>query len=171
MQVAVRNAQAEALARQKWQEYHESRTLEEIDAMTGLEFEEFLARFLLRIGFSNVEMTAVNDQGGDLLCESSDGDRVVIQAKRWTAKVGNSVVQEVLGAMLHYACNRGIVITNSRFTQAAVDLARKDARIALYDREWLDQRLREQSPSRVPEFDWDEYKRVLVDSHLLKRRQ
>jgi hypothetical protein len=117
----------EADARAKWRQYHESKSMDEISEMDGKEFEEFLARLFLFMGFTDISLTPVNDQGGDLLCLSPSGIRIVVQAKRWKGSVGNDAVQELLGAMRHYKCAEGWVVTNSTFTQAAHELAGKDA--------------------------------------------
>ncbi len=125
--------------------------------MSGRDFERFLACLLARMGFSGVELTPTNDQGGDILCESPDGFRTVVQAKRWKAKVGNGAVQEVVGAMHYYSCKSGIIITNSTFTQAALDLAAKIPGASLRDCYWLKQQIEQYLPPNIPEFNWDEY--------------
>jgi hypothetical protein len=59
----------EAAARLKWKLYHESKTLDEISEMEGRQFEEFLQRLFLRMGYTGVSLTPTNDQGADLhLC-------------------------------------------------------------------------------------------------------
>jgi restriction endonuclease Mrr len=115
----------ESAARAEWRLYYELKTLDEVSRMTGREFEEFLARLFQRLGYSDITLTPSNDQGGDIICLSPIGARVVIQAKRWKGRVGNDAVQEVLGAMLYYDCPEGMVITNSTFTDAARELAEK----------------------------------------------
>jgi hypothetical protein len=159
-----RRKEAEELAaRAKWRLYHESKTMDEISRMSGTEFEEFLARLFSRMGYTDIGLTPANDQGGDLLCLSPTGIRLVIQAKRWSGPVGNSAVQELLGAMLHYDRNEGMVVTNSTFTVAACELAKKDPRITLHDGRWLEEQIKKFLPAEIPEFDWDEYNREVKD--------
>jgi len=79
--------------------------------------------------YRNVRLTpASGDQGADVIAESLDGKRTVIQAKKWQGSVGNSAIQEVLGAMLYYDANDAFVITTSFFTDSAKALAKKDVR-------------------------------------------
>jgi hypothetical protein len=133
-----RRKEAEALAaKERWLRCYASKTLDEIATMTGRQFEEFLACLFARMGYCRPMLTAVNDQGADILCLSPSGAKVAIQAKRWRGSVGNEAVQQLLGAMVYYECVEGIVVTNSQFTQAARALARKDPRITLCDRRWL----------------------------------
>lgn len=93
-------------------------------SLRGIPFESFLAQVFLELGF-DVELTkASGDQGADLIAEGS-GRRIAIQAKGWQDAVGNHAVQEVHAGMTYYGCSRCMVITNSTFTHAAVDLASK----------------------------------------------
>ncbi len=152
----------EAAARNAWRVYHESKTMDEIATMSGTEFERFLARLFSRMGYTDIRLTPANDQGGDILCVSPSGTSIVVQAKRWSGTVGNSAVQELLGAMVHYDRPEGIVVTNSTFTIAARELANK-ARLVLCDGTWLAEQINRFLPPQIPAFDWDEYNRVVKD--------
>jgi restriction endonuclease Mrr len=151
----------EAPARAKWKLYHESKTMEDVAGMTGPEFEAFLARLFSRMGYTDISTTATNDQGGDILCLSPRGVRIVVQAKRWKGTVGNSAVQELLGAMRFYSRTEGMVVTNSTFTDAARELANAGADITLCDARWLAEQIKRYLPPEVPAFSWDEYNRVV----------
>jgi hypothetical protein len=153
----------ESAARAKWRQYHESKTMADVSRMSGKEFKEFLARLFSRMGYTEVSLTPPNDQGGDLLCLSPSGSRIVIQAKRWTGSVGNSAVQELLGAMRHYGRAEGMVVTNSTFTDAARELAKKGSDIVLRDGRWLEEQIRKFFPPEIPEFNWEVYNRVVKD--------
>lgn len=63
------------------------------------------------------------DQGADLIVEKGN-NKIAIQAKFYSSTVGNSAVQEVVGAIKYYDANKGIVITNSTYTSSAIDLAK-----------------------------------------------
>jgi restriction endonuclease Mrr len=153
----------EIAARAKWAEFHESKTMVDVSMMTGLEFERFLKRLFTKMGYTNISLTPPNDQGGDLLCVSPGGTRIVVQAKRWRDSVGNGAVQELLGAMLLYDCVEGMVVTSSMFTAAAQELAGKDPRISLRDGRWLEKQIKEFLPCEIPEFNWEEYNQVVRD--------
>jgi restriction system protein len=107
-----------------------------IDDMEGHDFEEFCADLLRRNGFEEVEVTqGSGDQGVDILAQKDD-IRYAIQCKNYHAKLGNTPVQEIYAGKTYYHCHVGVVMTNSVFTQSAVDLA--DAtNIILWDREKL----------------------------------
>lgn len=133
--------------------------MDDIDKMSGLEFEKFLAKLFAKMGYTNITLTPATDQGGDLICEAPNGVRSVIQAKRWKSSVGNSSIQEVLGAMAIYECRMGMVVTNSNFTKKAIILAKK-TRILLHDRTWLAKQIKAFIPSEIPDFTWEEYKKI-----------
>lgn len=146
-----------------WKHYHASRTIDDVERMTGREFEEFLARLLVCMGYTQIRFTPATDQGGDLICTSPEGVRTVIQAKRWKGSVGNSAVQEVLGAMRHYCCKQGIVVTNSSFTSSAFQLVSRGNDVILRDRRWLEEAMNEFLPVSVPTFDRAKFELLLKD--------
>lgn len=84
--------------------------------------KQFLARAFLLLG-AKVETTRVTgDQAVDLVVEKGP-IRHAIQAKGYHNSVGNGAVQEAVAGMAHYSCNACAVITNSRFTTSAEELA------------------------------------------------
>jgi len=89
---------------------------------TGYEFEKYLKTIFEKMGYE-VEITKKsNDQGGDLIIEK-DGERTVVQAKFYSNPVGNKAVQEVVAAIPYYKADKGMIVTNSTFTDSAVALA------------------------------------------------
>ena len=113
------------------------RTLEEIDQMTGKEFELFTAAVLRGNGFIIEEMTKdTGDYGADIIVSFQD-TRIAIQCKRYKKPVGVKAVQEVISAMKHYDCEEAIVITNNYFTRQAEILAEDNEVVALLDRDKL----------------------------------
>ena len=106
-----------------------------VDAMSGREFEERLALLFESMGCEVVRTRATGDFGADLLLEREDG-RVVVQAKRYVAKVGIEAVQQVIGAIGYYDAAHALVVTNSTCTPAAAALAAAHG-VELVERERL----------------------------------
>jgi Restriction endonuclease len=104
-------------------QYERERLLQENwKAMRSDEWESFLARAFRLLG-GKVERTGKSgDQGVDLILEIGQR-RYAIQAKGYLDAVGNSAVQEAVAGVAHYRCNCSAVITNSRFTRGAAELA------------------------------------------------
>ena len=107
-----------------------------IDDMDGHDFEYFCADILKRNGFSNVEVTrGSGDYGIDILAEK-DGISYAIQCKRYNGNVGNKAVQEALSGKVYYDCDEAVVLTNSYFTNQAMETARRTD-VTLWDRDML----------------------------------
>ncbi|MCD5324201.1 MULTISPECIES: restriction endonuclease [Pontibacillus] len=99
-------------------------TMEAINEMNGLEFEEFLVSLLSKLGFRSSPTKNSGDQGVDILARKND--RVyAIQAKRYASSVGNKAVQEVVSGKEYYHADATWVITNNTFTPAALALAER----------------------------------------------
>lgn len=94
----------------------------DVDVMPGSAFEERLAGLFVELGYAVTRTRASGDFGADLLLER-DGERVVVQAKRYDGAVGIDAVQQVIGATRYYDAARAVVVTNSTCTSAAVALA------------------------------------------------
>ena len=110
-------------------------SIEEIDKMDGIEFELVLQTLFQKMGY-NVELTShTNDMGADLIL-SKYGERISVQAKNWSANVGNSAIQEVVTSLKVYKTQRGMVITSSDFTNQAKTLVHHN-HVELWNREKL----------------------------------
>ena len=80
------------------------------------------------------------DQGGDLIA-NKNGERILIQAKCYRDwSTGNMAVQQVVGAMKLYNCNKAKVVTTSYFTKEAISLAKANG-TELISREQLQELL------------------------------
>jgi restriction system protein len=93
-----------------------------IDAMTGIEFEDYVAARLRRAGWRVVFTSASGDYGVDLIAQR-DGKSVAIQCKRHRKSVGVAAVQQVVSGARHHGCAKSIVVSNQEFTRAAKQLA------------------------------------------------
>lgn len=104
-----------------------------IDGMDGHEFEYFCADILEKNGFTNVSVTrGSGDQGVDVLA-TKDGIKYAIQCKNYESALGNTPIQEVNAGKILYKCHVGVVMTNSRFTPGARELAEATGTL-LWDR-------------------------------------
>ena len=93
-----------------------------IDAMSGVEFEGFVAAQLRTNGWGVEHTAGSGDYGVDLIA-ARDGTRMAVQCKRQAKPVGVAAVQQVVAGAAHHRCHRTVVVTNQVFTQAARQLA------------------------------------------------
>ncbi|MFQ9978638.1 restriction endonuclease [Clostridium cadaveris] len=115
-------------------------TMEDIDKMTGYDFEDKLKELFKKIGFNAIVTKKSGDQGADLILTKS-GERIAVQAKRYSGNVSNSAVQEIVAAKLYYRCQKTMIVTNSYFTDAAINLAKVNE-VQLIDRNNLHELIR-----------------------------
>jgi restriction system protein len=93
-----------------------------IDAMTGTDFEGYVAARLQRAGWDVTFTPTSGDYGVDLIARRDDR-AVAVQCKRLGKPVGVAAVQQVVAGARHHDCTRSIVISNQEFTDAATKLA------------------------------------------------
>lgn len=119
--------------KEKWSFCHI--TLQEIDKMDGYEFEGYVKKLYLDLGYKVTHTSLSGDQGADLIL-SKDGEKTAVQVKRYSGRVPNKAVQEVVASKGLYNCNKAIVVTNSFFTDPAIRLANAN-NVELIDRNGL----------------------------------
>lgn len=107
-----------------WQQRFGASQAAELDQLSGLEFEEFLAGLFRAQGYAAELTPTSGDYGADLIL-SKDGRRIAIQAKRYLGSVGVGAVQEALSGQAYYQCHTAWVITTGAFTPNALELAKK----------------------------------------------
>ena len=93
------------------------------------------------MGYTTRQTKISGDQGVDII--ATQGSRIVaIQTKCQKAKVSNAAVQEVVAGKVMYNATECMVVTNSFFTQSAIDLAQEN-KVELWDRYELIKRIEE----------------------------
>ncbi len=90
--------------------------------MNGNEFEEWAATLFRTLGYQVERTSASGDHGIDLLL-LKDASRHVVQCKRWTDAVGEPVVRDFYGSLLHSRAQSGFILTTSFFTSQALAFA------------------------------------------------
>jgi HJR/Mrr/RecB family endonuclease len=107
-----------------WQRQFGAAQAAELDQLSGIEFEEFLAGLFRAQGYMAELTPTSGDYGADLIL-SKDGERIAVQAKRYMGSVGVQAIQEALSGQAYYQCQTAWVITTGTFTTNAAELARK----------------------------------------------
>ncbi len=112
-----------------------SSTITDVDIMEGYEFEEYLKTLFFYDGYAVTLTQKSKDYGADLILEK-DGEKIVVQAKRYKKSSGIKCVQEAIGAKSHYGASEAMVVSSSYFTNEAETLA-KENNVRLVDRDEL----------------------------------
>lgn len=121
---------------------HSNCTIDEVDMMTGNEFEHFICKLFIEMGYSAEVTKQTGDQGIDIIAQKNN-IRIGIQAKCYGSTVGNAAIQEVTAGKKFYNCNKVIVVTNNYFTPSAIQLAQANE-VILWDRSMLKEKLADQ---------------------------
>ena len=110
------------------------------ERMGGAEFENEVAGLLGDLGYSVQRARVSGDKGVDLILKKGNR-KVAVQLKRWTAPVGHRAVQAAFQGRIHHGADEAWLVTTSRFTSRAAELARTTG-VRLVDgaelADWLD---------------------------------
>lgn len=88
-----------------------------------IEFEKHCGNLLIAVGFKDVHVTqASGDFGVDILANDGEAS-IAVQCKLYSDPVGVHAIQEAVSGKCYYKCDKSAVITNSTFTQQAIELA------------------------------------------------
>jgi len=103
-------------------------SLENLQSLTPIEFENLVKTLLQQMGFNAATTKASGDGGIDIIALSEQpivSGKYVIQCKRYAIgnNIGEPVIRELYGVMMHENANKGILVTTSDFTKAAMTFA------------------------------------------------
>ncbi len=89
-------------------------------ALTPSEFEAYVAqRIFARQGYAVVNTPDVKDGGVDIILTDGLGATAVVQCKRYRGTVGEEIVRDLYGTMLHSGATRGFLVTTGNISAAA----------------------------------------------------
>ena len=91
--------------------------------MNGKDYERQAASYLRTHGYRKVKITGNSSDYGVDITAHRRGHRYAVQCKFYSHPVGVAAVQQVVGGMAYYNCDRAMVITNNTFTRQARELA------------------------------------------------
>ncbi len=111
-------------------------SIDAIDALKGYDFELFISTLLQSFGFTTFTTSKSGDKGADIIAKNKS-ITIAIQAKLYyNNKVGTHAVQEIYTAREYYKCGIAMLITNSSFTNQAIDIAKR-LNVLIIDRDEL----------------------------------
>ena len=111
------------------------RTLAEVDAMTGTEFEDLVASLCRRDGCTDVRRVGgANDNGADVVGRLPDGRSVVIQCKRYApnSTIASRELRDLLGAKVHFGADLAVFVTTTRFSGPSAKFALQNGILAVH---------------------------------------
>lgn len=98
-------------------------TLDDIYALTPLEFEEFTADLFRQKGYDIALRGGSGDMGVDVMLTKENGQRAVVQCKRYRHTVGPDIVRELFGTMVHERVHHAFLVTTAEISDGAREWA------------------------------------------------
>jgi len=101
-------------------------TINEVDNLSGIEFEKICMELIRNMGFSVENTKASGDGGIDLIAYNHQpllSGRYIIQCKRYSGSVGEPILRDLYGVVTAERANKGILITTGHFTKNAIGFA------------------------------------------------
>lgn len=94
--------------------------VEQLSQLTPSEFEEYIARHIFeRQGYTVFNVRDTKDGGIDVLVTDAQGQQAVVQCKRYRQNVGEPIVRDLYGTMIHAGVTHAYLITTAGFTTEA----------------------------------------------------
>ena len=95
-------------------------SLEQVSQLTPSQFEEYVAqRLFARQGYHVENVRDVKDGGIDIVVTDSVGRRAIVQCKLYRNVVGEPIVRDLYGVLIHDGAHMAFLVTNSNISAAA----------------------------------------------------
>lgn len=94
-------------------------SLDELYALSPGDFEKYVGTLFRRKGYKVALRGKSGDHGVDLEIVGQDGRRAVVQCKRYQNTVGEEIVRELFGTMIHERSMRGFLVTTAEISSSA----------------------------------------------------
>jgi restriction system protein len=111
------------------------RTLTEVDAMSGDDFEEYVAALCRRDGCLDVKRVGGSgDNGADVTGRLPDGRTMIVQCKRYTTSstIAARELRDLLGSKAHFGADVAVFVTTTRFSRQSLDFAVQNGILAIH---------------------------------------
>lgn len=122
--------------RKKRIRWEDAQNLEGLLAMEPDAFEALVAALFKAYRHETMVAGGNGDHGVDVIVKTDEGEKWVVQCKRYSGSVGEPVVRDLYGTMLHEEAQRAYLITTGSFTRQATEWA-VGKPIVLYNGEGL----------------------------------
>jgi HJR/Mrr/RecB family endonuclease len=106
--------------------------IEDFLKLSPSDFEAMIIELYVRAGHKAKRTGATGDHGVDIVVEAKNGEKWVVQCKRWKGSVGEPIVRDFYGVVQHEKADKGILFSTGRYTAPAQEWA-KGKPITLYD--------------------------------------
>jgi restriction system protein len=104
-----------------WAKARAAGRVEDLRRLTPREFEALVVAYYEALGHKARHSGGSGDHGMDVVVETAEGEKWIVQCKRWRGTVGEPAVRDLYGVMHHEEAARGVIVTTGRFSEQARD--------------------------------------------------
>jgi restriction system protein len=122
--------------RRRWIRLSRIKHLEDMKSLSPEDFEALVAKLFKSNGHKVSLVGGHSDHGVDIVVTNAQREKWIVQCKRYSGSVGEPVVRDLYGTLLHEEAQGAYLMTTGTFTQKAQDWVVGKA-IILYDGEAL----------------------------------
>jgi restriction system protein len=94
-------------------------SLEGLYQLSPKDFEEYVGTLFRRKGYQVARRGGSGDHGVDLELFGPDGRKAIVQCKRYQHTVGEEIVRELFGTIIHERSIRGFLVTTAEISASA----------------------------------------------------
>jgi restriction system protein len=95
-------------------------TKEQLYELDPKNFEHYVAGLFRQKGYKVTVRGRSGDHGVDLELTSNKGKRAIVQCKRYRDTVGEKIVRDLFGTLLHERASRAFLVTTADISDAAI---------------------------------------------------
>jgi restriction system protein len=103
---------------------HTTRAVSDLRAMNPAHFEELVAETYRGLGYRARRTGHSGDHGIDVELRTPQGERWIVQCKRYRDSVGEGIVRELYGTLVSEKAERAVLVTSAEITPPAESWAR-----------------------------------------------
>lgn len=92
---------------------------DDFQKLTPEEFEELVTKLFISQGHQAKRMGGQGDHGVDIRVLSKNGEKWIVQCKRWNGSIGEPTIRDLYGVLNHMNADRAALITSGTFTDQA----------------------------------------------------
>jgi restriction system protein len=97
----------------------DARNVEDLRQLSPKEFEDLVVEYYSTLGNKAKRTGSTGDHGVDVIVNTANGEKWVIQCKRWRGSVGEPIIRDFHGVVQHEKADKGEIITTGTFTAQA----------------------------------------------------
>jgi restriction system protein len=102
-----------------WDHVERSDSVRDLSQISPTEFENMVVEWYRSQGHETKRVGGSGDHGVDIMVKTVEGERWIVQCKRWQGYVGEPTVRDVYGALQHEEADRAVIVTTGHFTAQA----------------------------------------------------